>query len=99
MGVSIGILSVPETSGGLGFMTPAVQTLLLLSGRKEKLRKGDVIGALVKDGGIPFDAIGQIDLTDRTCAVAIANDYAVTALRYVKRGRIKKMRVRAQLLR
>ena len=99
MGVSIKEQSVPETSGGLGFMTPAVQTLLLLSGRKEKLRKGDVIGALVKDGGIPFDAIGQIDLTDRTCAVAIANEYASKALRYVKHGRIKKMKVRAQLLR
>ena len=39
-------------------LTP-VQTPLILSGRKDKVRKGDVIGALVKEG----QAIGRVDLT------------------------------------
>ena len=49
-GVSMDEVPIPDASGGLGFMKPSVQTLLLLSGRKDKVRKGDVIGALVRDG-------------------------------------------------
>ena len=88
----------PTESGGLEFLTPPNRTLLILAGRKDKLRKADVLGALVKDGGIPADAIGRIDLMQRSCAVAITHDFAQQALRYVQGGRIKKSRVRAQLL-
>ena len=91
-----GALLLP--GGSLEFMTPPNRTLLLTAGRKDKLRKGDVLGALVKDGKIPVEAIGRIDLRDRTCAVAIARTHAVAALRYVERGRIKKYRVRALLM-
>ena len=74
------------------------RTLLLLAGRRDKLRKGDVVGALVKQGGLPPDAIGDIHLSARTCAVAIRREHATTALRSVRHGRIKKIRVRASLL-
>jgi len=80
------------------FQRAQFRTLLLLAGRKHKLRKGDVLGALVKDGGIPPGAIGQIHLAQRTCAVAVLRSHAVRALRYMRRGRVKKMRVRATLL-
>ena len=82
----------------LDFLAPANRTVLILSGRKDKLRKGDVLGALVKDGGIPPDAIGRIDLTARTCAIALATAAAPKAEKYLQRARIKKKRVRAILL-
>ena len=89
----------PLTAGSaVTFLAPANRTLLLLSGRKDKLRKGDVLGALVKDGSIPADAIGQIDLAAKTCAVAVATEYADRALAHVQRGRLKNKRVRAVLL-
>lgn len=99
LGESIPRGTTPEPAGGLEFLKPPNQTLLLLAGRKDKLRKGDVLGAFVKEAGIPFEAIGRMDLADRTCAVAISNEYAQEALRFMHGGRIKKMRVRAQLLR
>ncbi len=84
--------------GGLGFLTPPNRTLLILSGRQDKLRRGDVLGALVKDAGLPPEAIGRMDLTARTCAVAVAREHATQALAYLKQGRIKKRKVRARLL-
>lgn len=80
------------------FQPPRFRTLLLLAGRKDKLRKGDVVGALVKDAGVPPECIGDIHLTRRTCAVAIERDHARRALRQLRRGRVKKQRVRVTLL-
>ena len=88
----------PTSGNDLAFLAPLNQTVMILSGRKDKLRKGDVLGALVKDGGIPSDAIGRIDLTAKTCAIAIARAHAPTAWKYLQRARIKKKRVRAILL-
>ena len=80
------------------FRPARYRTLLLLAGRGKKLRKGDVLGALVKDGGIPPEAIGDIHLTRRTCAVAVERSQAARALRFLRRGRVKNQRVRATLL-
>ncbi|MGK0361543.1 MAG: ATP-independent RNA helicase DbpA [Bradymonadia bacterium] len=88
---------VPEVDR-LTHLVPPNRTLLLMAGRKQKLRKGDVLGALIKDAGLPADAIGRIDLTDTSCAVAIAHAHAPAALAFVQRARIKKTRVRALLL-
>ena len=82
----------------LTHMVPPNRTLLLLAGRKQKLRKGDVLGALIKDAGLPAEAIGRIDLSDTRCAVAIARAHAPAALAFVQKARIKKARVRALLL-
>ncbi len=87
-----------KTGGKLDFLKPPNRTLMLLAGRKDKLRKADVLGALVKEGGIPSEAIGRIDLMDKTCAVAIAREHARTALKFARAARIKKVRVRGLLL-
>lgn len=88
----------PPLPEGLALPAPPNRTLLLLAGRRDKLRKGDVLGALVKAGGVPPEAIGDIDLRPQVCAVAVARAYARQALRAVRSGRIKKKRVRAELL-
>ena len=88
----------PSGPASLQFLRPRYRTLLVLAGRKDKLRKGDVLGALVQSGGVPADAIGRIDLRERSCAVAVRGAYASQALKAVQSGRIKKKRVRATLL-
>jgi ATP-independent RNA helicase DbpA len=98
LGASIPVEEAPELVEGLDLPAPVYRTLMLFSGRKDKLRKADVLGALVKDGGIPADAVGRIDLAERTCAVALKRGVAERALRYLEQGRIKRKRVRARLL-
>ncbi len=98
MGAPIERSPNPPASRGLDFLEPANQTLLLHAGRKQKLRKGDVLGALIKDCGLPKEAIGRIDLLDKACAVAIERRHARRALRFVQQSRIKNSRVRGTLL-
>jgi len=89
---------VPKTCSDLGFLKSPNRTLLLLSGRKDKLRKGDVMGSLVKDADIPPGAIGRIDLMTKVCAVAIQHEYVEKALKHLQNGRVKKKKIRVQLL-
>ena len=65
----------PTTDRDLSFLHPPYKTILILSGKKDKIRKGDVLGSLVKEGGIPASAIGRMDLTPRFCAVAVAHQH------------------------
>jgi ATP-dependent RNA helicase DbpA len=88
----------PGPSQRLEGLNPPNRTLLILAGRNDRLSRGDVLGALVKDGGIPAGAIGRLDLGQKTCAVAVSRDYARQALKYLQGGRVKGQRVRATLL-
>ena len=97
-GAPMAELVLPADDRPPRFRPSEYRTLLILAGRQHKIRKGDVVGALVKDVGLPPGALGDIHLTRRTCAVAIARPHAVQALRGLRRGRVKKQRVRVTLL-
>jgi ATP-dependent RNA helicase DbpA len=89
----------PLTKGdSVAFLAPLNRTLMIFSGRKDKLRKGDILGALIKDGQIPADAIGRIDLSAKNCAIAIRRTHAKKALTFLHSARVKKKRVWAILL-
>ncbi len=98
MGQALERGEAPGESTDLSALQPLNRSLLILAGREQKISKGDVLGALVKEAGLPADAIGRIDLGRKTCAVAIRRDLAQRALKAVQKGRIKKQRVRATLL-
>lgn len=76
---------------------PAMRTLCIAGGRKDKVRPGDVLGALTGDAGIDGKRVGKIDLFEFQCFVAVRADVAQTALKRLERGRIKgrKFRIRA----
>ncbi len=73
-------------------------TLLILSGRKDKLRAGDVLGALTGDAGLHRDQVGRITVTDTSTYVAVRREHARDALKRLGAGRIKGRRVRVHLL-
>ncbi|MEE2749860.1 MAG: ATP-dependent RNA helicase DbpA [Myxococcota bacterium] len=98
LGAPIETGPIPPHATDLGFLKPDCRTLLILAGRTEKIRKGDVLGGLVKDAGIPADKIGRIDLMPKVCAVAIDRAYAEMARNHLENGRIKNRRLRARLL-
>lgn len=76
--------------------SPAMKTLCIAGGRKDKVRPGDVLGALTGEAGLPGSSVGKIDLFDFQCFVAVEKSSAATALKRLETGRIKgrKMRVR-----
>ncbi|EON90951.1 DEAD/DEAH box helicase [Marinobacter lipolyticus SM19] len=77
-------------------LVPTMRTLCISGGRKDKVRPGDVLGALTGEAGIPGKAVGKIDLFDFQCFVAVDRSVAGEALKRLENGRIKgrKMRVR-----
>ncbi len=71
-------------------VAPAMATLCIFGGRKDKLRPGDILGALTGDaGGLKGSDIGKIEIHDRLAYVALRKDLASMALERLQTGRIK----------
>ncbi len=73
-------------------------TLQILGGRKEKIRAGDVLGALTADAGYTREQIGKINVTEFSTYVAVARDIAHEAVRKLNAGKVKGKTVRVRAL-
>ncbi|MET0328137.1 MAG: helicase-related protein, partial [Luteimonas sp.] len=73
-------------------------TLRIDAGRTDKLRPGDIVGALTGEAGLHKDAIGKIDVFATRSYVAIARGKAQQAVNHLRDGKIKGRRFRVQLL-
>ena len=68
----------------------AMETLYISGGRKDKLRPGDILGALTGEaGGFPGSDVGKIEIHERFSYVAIAKGSAARAIQLLGAGRIK----------
>lgn len=79
-------------------MHPKNKTLVIDGGKKDKIRAGDLLGALTGDAGIPGKYIGKIDIYERQAYVAIDKDYINKAHKNLKRGTIKGRSFRVGIL-
>jgi ATP-independent RNA helicase DbpA len=68
---------------------PPMVTLCIDGGRKNKLRPGDILGALTGEGGIAGSEVGRIDLFDSLTYVAIMRQSVAQALACLSGNRIK----------
>jgi ATP-independent RNA helicase DbpA len=66
-----------------------MKTLVIDAGRKDKLRPGDILGALTGDAGLNANDIGKIDVYATRAYVAIKRDLANKALNRLREGKIK----------
>jgi len=73
-------------------MTPPYTTLVIEGGKKDKLSKGDLLGALTGDVGLEGKVIGQIDIYERQSYVAIENAFIDKAYKKLSKGKIKAKR-------
>ena len=73
-------------------------TLRIDAGRTDKLRPGDIVGALTGDAGLSKDTIGKIDVYATRSYVAIARSHAKNALERLRAGKIKGRKFRVNLL-
>lgn len=64
-------------------------TLWIGGGRKNKVRPGDILGALTRDTGIAGNKVGKIDVFDTHAYVAVMRDSVDKALQCLKKGKIK----------
>jgi ATP-independent RNA helicase DbpA len=73
-------------------------TLVVLGGRRDKLRAGDLLGALTRGVGLQGDDVGMIVLTDRRAWIAVRSAVAEQAVDGLNSTRIKKKRFRVRLV-
>lgn len=69
--------------------SPEMVTLCLSGGRRDKIRPGDILGALIKDAGLSKEHIDKINITSLYSYVAIHKDSADKAFHYFKDGKLK----------
>ncbi|MFA6203994.1 ATP-dependent RNA helicase DbpA [Gallionella capsiferriformans] len=79
-------------------LVPPMVTLQILGGRKEKIRPGDVLGALTGDAGYTREQVGKIALTDFSTYVAVVRDIAQEAVRKLSAGKVKGKTVKVRAL-
>jgi ATP-dependent RNA helicase DbpA len=87
---------LPSPSDSTPLSAPFV-TIAVDAGRQDKLRPGDLLGALTGDAGLPATAVGKIDVFPTRTYVAIAREWHDKALRRLRAGKIKgrTFRIRA----
>jgi ATP-independent RNA helicase DbpA len=79
-------------------LTPPMATLRLSAGRKDKIRPGDILGALTKDAGLLSSVIGKIDVSSVHSFVAIERNHIGRAHEHFQKGKLKGRKVGVQRL-
>ena len=68
---------------------PPMVTLLIDGGKKQKVRPGDILGALTGENGIAGSEVGKIVIFDFAAYVAISRQAANNALKKLEKGKLK----------
>jgi len=86
------------TPTGSGPLLPPMATLQIIGGRKEKIRAGDVLGALTGEMGFTRAQVGKINVNDFSTYVAVDRAIAAQAVQRLNSGRVKGKSVKARLV-
>ena len=76
----------------------AMRTLRIDGGKTDKLRPGDILGALTGDAGLAGKHIGKIAIYPTRSYVAIAREHANRAVAKLEEGKIKGRRFRTRVM-
>ncbi len=79
-------------------MKPAMATLKIKAGRKQKVRPGNILGALTGENGLTGNQVGKINVCDNWSYVAIARNAVKQALRKLEEEPWKGRPIQAWLL-
>jgi ATP-independent RNA helicase DbpA len=81
-----------------GSLQPPMATLQIVGGRKEKIRAGDVLGALTGEAGFSKAQVGKINVNEFSTYVAVERSIAREAVKRLSAGRVKGKTVKVRLL-
>ena len=81
-----------------GRLLPPMRTLQIVGGRKEKIRPGDVMGALAGECGLTREQVGKINVNEFSTYVAVLAELAQSVTVQLGKGKIKGKSVKVRLL-
>ena len=73
------------------------RTLELSLGRKDKIRAGDILGAITGSLGFPSYIVGKIDIKDRAAFVSIHKSRAHDVFKALGNGTVKRRRPKVRM--
>ncbi|MFV3317998.1 ATP-dependent RNA helicase DbpA [Pseudomonas putida] len=79
-------------------LLPTMTTLCIAAGRKDKLRPGDILGALTGDAGLPGKQVGKIAIFDFVAFVAVERAVAKQAMQRLNSGKIKGRALKVRIV-
>ncbi len=83
---------------GHEFQKTLMNTLQVFGGRNDKLRPGDILGALTAEpDAIPVAKIGKIQIFERVTFVAVSPEVAIRALEKLQKQKIKGSKFKTYL--
>ncbi len=86
------------TPSGGGRLLPPMVTLQMLGGRKEKIRPGDILGALTGEAGFTKEQIGKISVMEMSTYIAVDRAIGREAVKRLNEGKVKGRKVRVRML-
>ncbi|MCL9780696.1 ATP-dependent RNA helicase DbpA [Vibrio sp. S4M6] len=98
MDIEINGSDLPQLSGDQKPMQAPMTTIQINGGKKHKVRAGDILGSLTKEGGIDGKLIGKINLYAMSSYVAVAKKASNKALKQLQNGKLKGKQFRARII-
>lgn len=80
-------------------MVPPMQTLQIDGGKKQKVRPGDILGALTSAGGLAGSDVGKINIYDNHAYFAVKRNMVKIALQKISQGKLKGRNFRVRSIR
>ena len=75
---------------------PDMTTIQIEGGKKQKIRPGDILGALTREDGVEASEVGKINISETSTFVAIKRHSLKKALEVLNNGKIKGKNFRAR---
>ncbi|WP_412463368.1 ATP-dependent RNA helicase DbpA [Halobacteriovorax sp. RT-2-6] len=77
---------------------PLMATIYIHAGKRDKLRPGDIVGAIVGESGIDSKEIGDISVTKNMSYVAVKAEHIKHVVESLRNGKIKKRKFKLGIL-
>lgn len=88
----------PPPHRGRNKLRPTMQTIIIRSGKKDKLRAGDIVGSLTKQMGLSMEQVGKIVIHDFVSFVAVDRNIARELIQHWPQQAIKAKKRKMHLL-
>ncbi|MDO9000622.1 MAG: DEAD/DEAH box helicase [Bacteroidota bacterium] len=73
------------------------KTLYIAAGKKDKINKMDIVGALLQKGNLQKDEVGKIEVLDHSAYVAISADKIVNTVKLIREEKIKNKKIKVEI--
>ncbi len=70
------------------------ETLYITGGRRDKISKGDIVGLFLKQGHLPNEALGMIEIKQDSSFVAVHSDRVEELIKKINNSKLKTKKVR-----